>query len=298
MRSTLPLLLGDAGVLLCLFLDDFENAIDGIAGVERRRNADGKLVPHPLTGGGEIEVLAANGEAVHEGDTAAGGVAPIGEVARLKKCCLHEAKLGDLAPHAIDFNPVADANSLFAHQDEPPEKGKHEILQHKGQSRRGDTKNGRSLMRGSKDKDEDDCGTGKLHAQLKNHAQRLRTPSVDDRVDDQPTDQRVAENHAKKRDKNESRRLQNQMQESAMLTKHLPSPLGINSDELLLSLDSIIVDVRSWCSALCSLMVASRLLRSCAASSGDALSSFGLKRIVLIGQRADIFLGLLHSLAE
>ena len=77
----MPFALGQAGIVLGLFDDGVVDGVDGLVGVGAGRDVDGDLIPHPLAGGGEVEVLAGNGEVVDEGDTAAGGMALVGPVA-------------------------------------------------------------------------------------------------------------------------------------------------------------------------------------------------------------------------
>ena len=79
---------------------------------------------HPLPGGREVEVLAADGEAVHEADAAAGGIAAGGERAGFEQGGGHESDLGDLAADAVDLNRVAHADAALAHQKEPAKEGR------------------------------------------------------------------------------------------------------------------------------------------------------------------------------
>src|SRR5207302_6233661 len=108
--GALPLALGQAGVVLCLLDDGIVDGVDGLVGVRAGRNVDGDLIPHPLAGGGEVEVLAGDGEVVDEGDAAAGGMALVGPVAGFEQRGAEEADLDNLAADAVDFNPVADAD--------------------------------------------------------------------------------------------------------------------------------------------------------------------------------------------
>src|ERR1035441_5449402 len=68
--TALPHLRGEQGTLGGLLHHQLSNALDG--GEIGSGQVDGDLIPHPLMRGGEVEVLAANGEAVEEGDGASG----------------------------------------------------------------------------------------------------------------------------------------------------------------------------------------------------------------------------------
>ena len=102
--------------------------------------------------GGEIEVLAANGKAVHEADAAAGGMSAIAaEGSGFQQRGSHQADFGDLAAHAVDLNPVADANAALAHEDKPAEKRENEILQCDGEGGGGEAEDGGRFVRRAED---------------------------------------------------------------------------------------------------------------------------------------------------
>src|SRR5580704_4788752 len=105
-------------VLLGVCENGLKEGLDGLVGVCAGRDVDTDLVPHPLAGGGEVEVLAGDGEVVDEGDATAGGMALVGPVAGFEQHRAEEADLDDLAADAVDLDPVADANTVFAHEDE------------------------------------------------------------------------------------------------------------------------------------------------------------------------------------
>src|SRR4030095_11029097 len=88
-------------------LDRFDHGVRIFAGGENNL----KFVPQPLTGSGEIEVVALDGVAVSEGDAAAGGMAGISPVASLEKNGVEEPDLHDFAGDTVDFDPVAEANA-------------------------------------------------------------------------------------------------------------------------------------------------------------------------------------------
>ena len=98
----------------------------------------------------KLKYLSANGEAVQEGDAAAGWMAPVRQIAGFKQGSAHQADLGNFAAHAVDLNPIADANAILAHEDEPAEKREDEILHGDGESGGGKAKNGGHLPAASR----------------------------------------------------------------------------------------------------------------------------------------------------
>ena len=73
----------------------------------------------------------------------------VGPVAGLEQHRLQQPDLDYLTGHTVDFNPVAHADSIPSHQDEPPEERNDEILHGNGQPRARQAENGRSLRRHS-----------------------------------------------------------------------------------------------------------------------------------------------------
>jgi hypothetical protein len=55
------------------------------------------------------------------------------QISGLQQRGAHQADLGHLAAHAVDLNPVADANAVLAHEDEPAEKREDEVLHGDGE---------------------------------------------------------------------------------------------------------------------------------------------------------------------
>src|ERR1019366_4466659 len=98
-------------------------------GILSRRYGDLDFVPKPLAAGGEIEKMALDGIAIHHGHFAAGGMPGLGPVASFEKNRAQQPDLHDFSRYAINFDPVADVNSVAAHQGKPAEEGNNEILQ-------------------------------------------------------------------------------------------------------------------------------------------------------------------------
>src|SRR5207248_3750990 len=77
-----------------------------------------ELIPEPLAGGREVEVVTRGGEAVGEGDAPAGRVTGIRPVTGLEQHRAQHPDLHHLAAHAVDLDPVAEAYAVLAHQHE------------------------------------------------------------------------------------------------------------------------------------------------------------------------------------
>ena len=61
-------------------------------------------------------------------------MAGVGPVTGLEQHGFQQPDLDYLTGHTVDFNPVAHANSIPSHQDEPPEERNDEILHRNGES--------------------------------------------------------------------------------------------------------------------------------------------------------------------
>src|SRR5215831_18519354 len=85
-HRSLPLLLGQPRVGFSRLSHRLVNGLSNRIRVDAGGNRDFDLVPQPLPGGGEVEVMALDGKAVH-----------------------------DLAADSVDFDPVAWANAVRAH---------------------------------------------------------------------------------------------------------------------------------------------------------------------------------------
>ena len=67
--------------------------------------------------------------------------------ADLKQCRVHQANLGYFSAHSVDFDAVAHAHSILAHQHEPSEEGEDEILQDDGDACGDKAEDGGHLLR-------------------------------------------------------------------------------------------------------------------------------------------------------
>src|SRR5260370_31135467 len=94
-----------------------------------------------------MEVMLFDGGALGEGPAPASGVSGIAPVAGLQQHGMEHAELHDLAADAVDFHPVAEANAVAAHQDQPAEERDAEVLERDREARAHDADHGAELRR-------------------------------------------------------------------------------------------------------------------------------------------------------
>ncbi len=104
----------------------------------------------------KLKYCAADGEAVHEGDAAAGGMALVFERAGFKQRGAEQADFGDFAADAVDLDPVAHVDAILADEHEPAEKGEDEILQGDGERSGSEAKDSGRLLRRAEDDKQDE----------------------------------------------------------------------------------------------------------------------------------------------
>src|ERR1035437_451919 len=241
-RTAFPLLFRHTGTLLCFFLHRLVNALRHRLRVAGCGQVDCDLIPHPLPGGGEVEVLSTNRKAVEESDAAAGWMTPVRQIPGFKQGSAHKADLGNLAADAVDLHPIAYANAVLADKDEPAKKRDHEILHRDGQPSGCQTENCRHLPRPSEDDKQNEQTANCLYNQLQDGAEGLRLPPVERWIGHQPPHKRIAEHDADEDKGDQRQRLQNQMPQGAVLQKHLGRPLAVDGGKLLLGLNAVITD--------------------------------------------------------
>src|SRR5215470_2183579 len=98
------------------------------------RNANLDLIPHPLSYGGEIEILSTYGIAVQERDPSSGRMTMGSPVTRFQQPSAEQAELYHLAAHTVNLDPVPNPHSVWSHQNKPATECQDEILKHNGQS--------------------------------------------------------------------------------------------------------------------------------------------------------------------
>src|SRR4029077_20939517 len=100
---------------------------DGWIGILSGRQHDLQLIPKPGSAGREIEVVAFNGVTIGEGDAAACGLAGIAPIAGFEQHRVERNNFHDFPGNAVDSPPIAEADSVLAHEDDPADKTDDEI---------------------------------------------------------------------------------------------------------------------------------------------------------------------------
>src|SRR5437762_10253129 len=145
-----------------------------------------ELIPQPLAGGREVEVVTCGGEAVGEGHAPAGGAAGVGPVTGFQQYGAKHTELDHLAAHTVDLDPVADPHAVPAHQHEPADEGDDEVLERHCEARAGETEHGAQLPGYSYHYQEDDHHADDLQRDACHIAQRGELAAVDTRPLEQP----------------------------------------------------------------------------------------------------------------
>src|SRR5579872_3850216 len=105
------------------------NAVDDFIRADAERNQHGQFIPQPLAGSREIEKMIFNGIAIDERNFASGGMSGVIPIAGFHEHCAQQRDLDDLSANPLNLNPVADADSVLAHQNEPTDEADDEIFQ-------------------------------------------------------------------------------------------------------------------------------------------------------------------------
>src|SRR5215470_1053082 len=105
--------------LLCAVLSRFEHLLLNRF-YKRKRvasfgNRDLQLIPEPLTGSREVKVVSLNRVAVRERHAAARRMAGIGPISSFEQNGVEHSNLNDFSSHSINFDPITESNSVFAH---------------------------------------------------------------------------------------------------------------------------------------------------------------------------------------
>ena len=92
---------------------------------------------------------------VGEGDLAARRVSRLGPVSQFEQHRFQQADFDDFTADAVDFHPIAHADSILSHQFEPAEKGNDEVLHDDGKPGGRQPDDRGHLSRGSHDDKQD-----------------------------------------------------------------------------------------------------------------------------------------------
>src|SRR5437870_1792692 len=94
-----------------------------------------QFVPKPLAGSGKIEVVALDGETIGERNTSPGRMPRISPVAGFQQYGMKHSELDYLAGYPVNFHPIAQADSVSPHENEPANKAHDEIFESHGKTR-------------------------------------------------------------------------------------------------------------------------------------------------------------------
>src|SRR5215469_1085324 len=92
-----------------------------------------------------------DGKAVGESYAPSGRMSRIGPVACFQQNRVKQTQLHDFAGDAVDLHPVAESNSVFAHQHEPAQEADDEVLERDGKAGAGESQKGTELARRPED---------------------------------------------------------------------------------------------------------------------------------------------------
>src|SRR5258708_32173134 len=128
MRNSLPFLLRHARVFFGFLRHHLQNVFNHGGGVFAYRHLNEQFVPEPLTGSGEIEVMSGDGVAIDEGDLTARGIAGASRASSLQQNGAQQTNFYDFSANSVDLDPIANADAIAAHEDEPATEAKNEAL--------------------------------------------------------------------------------------------------------------------------------------------------------------------------
>ncbi len=246
LTGVLPLSLGEACVFGRLFEDFLVNGLDDLVAVGGGGDVDADLVPHPLAGGGEVEVWPVTAKLLMKVTRRPVGWPLAVPVAGFKERGAEEADLEDFAAYAVDLHPIADADAVFAHEDEPAEEGEDEVLKDYGEAGGGEAEDGWNLAGCAEDDEKNHDQCDELNAEDHDGAESVETASVHAGALKELS-RTNGEQYAEEDQKGDRReRLQGEMSDDAVLEFDLREPLGVDGRELLLGSGA---DLRRCCAS-------------------------------------------------
>lgn len=96
-----------------------------------------------------------------------------GPVAGFEKHGAEDAELNDFTDDAVDFDPVANADAVAAHQDKPTTEGDDGILEDDGEACGDQADHRGHLLRDAEDGEEDEAEADDLCCEAQDCAERL-----------------------------------------------------------------------------------------------------------------------------
>src|SRR6201999_1093036 len=220
----------------------FGDCIDNRLGIASDRHYQLQLIPKPLSGSREIEVVPFNRETVGESHASTGRMAGVAPIAGLEQHRVEHAEFGDFAADAVDFDPVAKPDSVAAHEHEPAEESDDEILEGNRQAGADYPQGGRELARHSDHYQQNDERGHHAQAHTDDAAQRLDLAPIQLWLVEQLL-QPAVQHQQKDQDSDDDQRVREHVvADASRLQRDEPVPLVINARKLVLIGDAPVDD--------------------------------------------------------
>ena len=261
MGGALPFFFGHARVGFRGRGNQLLNGIEDGIRTLRGRHQDLQLVPQPLPAGGKIEEVPFDGEAVDEGDLASRGMPGVIPVTSLQQHGPQQADFSDFTHHALDFHPIAHADSVPAHQREPPKEGDDEVLHRNCQASSGEAENGGHLAWHSEQHEQDEQDAHCLHNKTHHCAQSAQPPAIRNEMSEESIYGAIRPIHSHYHQQNKQSRLDDSMDGCTLAELHHSHPVGIDVGQILMVLDTLVQVRTAGRSRLCLRLAQVGLLR-------------------------------------
>ena len=186
--------------------------------------------------------MTRGGEAVGEGDAPAGRVTGIRPVTGLEQHRAQHPELHHLAAHAVDLDPVAEADAVLAHQHEPADEGDDEILERDREAGAREPHHGAELPRHPDDDQHDEHHAENLQRDPDHAAKRPELAAVDGGAPEEALQPAVGEEQREERGQHDRHAAQAIVQEGALLSRKQRVPLAVDVGEPPARRDSLVAE--------------------------------------------------------
>ena len=181
-------------------------------------------------------------------------MAGIGPVAGFEQHGVERANFDDFAGHAVDFHPIAQANSIFSHQHKPADEANDEILESYRETRAGKPEKRTELSWQTENHQEYEKHGSHLYGHASDGVKRLYLAAVHRQAANNLVHQR-AEVHAHQENR------QNNEDSPQRLAHVRALPRGHNADPLPVAIRQLFVRVDTLVVGRQGLLVEGNLLR-------------------------------------
>src|SRR3984885_4254231 len=170
-------------------------------------------------------------------------MALVGPVAGFEQGGAEETDLDDLAADAVDLNPVADANAVFAHEDEPAEEGEDEVLEDDGEARGSEAEDGGDLAGRAEDDKEHQTERNDLESESGDRAESMEATAIHGCGVEEGSHANGDECAAEKDEGYPCEGFEREMADDAVLELNLREPFGVDGGGLGLGFELVFGDV-------------------------------------------------------